>query len=152
MATYTTAALVRKRVENIDATLVDADINAYIEEGEQYLNVVMGESFLATFSVTSHGILRAACNAYAAALAVNFNPNGFTSLQEADVIVSQLQTQWREIVQLLSNEKYVMNLRGTSVTHTYRTSTIAANRSWAFLRGGPLYRGSEAGAYRRSEP
>ena len=150
MATYTTAALVRKYAENLDASLADADINAFIEEGEQYLNVVMGESFLTTFSATSHGILRSACNAYAASLAVLNNPSGFTSLQEADVIVAHFESQFNSIVQLLSDAKYVTNLRGTSTTQSFRTTTIAANRSWAFARGGPLHRGSEAGSYRRS--
>lgn len=112
-ATYTTAALVKKRIENIDASLADGDIEAHINEAEQILNAVMGTDFLGTdhtFDVSKHGILRAAANAYAAYTAVLFNPAGFTNTSEAFGIADGLWQQWEFLVGLLSNRSIVEEL------------------------------------------
>jgi len=115
MAEYTTVVLVKKRVENIDASLVDADIGAHIEEAEQILNAIMGASFLTGdtpggFDVTKHGILRAACNAYAAMVAIDFNPAGFTSLAEAVSIRGSLWDQWQDLLERLKDKSIVAYL------------------------------------------
>ncbi len=110
MATYTTAALVRKRAENLDATLADADINAYIETAEGMLNAMMGVSFVATFTVAKHGVVRAAAEAWAAMAAISFNMVGFTSLSEATMMLEQLRWEWSQAVLLLQSKTYVAYL------------------------------------------
>ena len=112
MAQYTTAALVKKRIENIDASLTDADIEAFIEEAEQILNAIMGASFLTGdtpggFSATKHGILRAASNAWAAMVAIGFNPAGFTNITEAFGIRDSLWDQWEYLVRILIDKSVV---------------------------------------------
>ncbi len=112
MAQYTTAALVKKRIENIDTSLADADIEAFIEDAEQILNAIMGASFLTGdtpggFSATKHGILRAAANAWAAMSAIGFNPAGFTTLSEANFISEVLAFQWDFCVSQLRDKSVV---------------------------------------------
>lgn len=107
MATYTTAALVRKRAENLDATLTDPNIEGYIDTVESILNSIMGVSFVATFTLSKHGILRAAAEAWATSCAIAFNPVGFTSLQEAESILSVLDTQWDKSVALLRDKSII---------------------------------------------
>lgn len=112
MAEYTTAALVKKRIENIDTSLTDGDIDAFIEDAEQILNAIMGASFLTGgtpggFDTTKHGILRAGANAWAAMTAIGFNPAGFTTLSEANSIVELLAFQWEFCVEQLGNKSIV---------------------------------------------
>lgn len=107
MATYTTAALVRKRAENLDATLTDANIEAYIDTAEGMLNSIVGASFVATFVVAKHGVLRMASEAYATACAIGFNPAGFTSLSEASAIQELLAFQWEESLKLLRDKSVI---------------------------------------------
>lgn len=107
MATYTTAALVRKRAENLDATLTDADINAYIETAEAMLNALMGISFVSTFTLAKHGVLRAAAEAWATMGAIAYNPAGFTSLSEVTTIQELLAFQWEESLKLLNNKSVI---------------------------------------------
>ena len=49
--TYTTAALVRKRIEDIDASLIDADIDQYIYEAEGIINAHSGFEQVCTASL-----------------------------------------------------------------------------------------------------
>lgn len=112
MAQYTTATLVKKRIENIDTSLTDGDIDAFIEDAEQILNAIMGANFLTGgtpggFSATKHGILRAAANAWAAIAAIGFNPVGFSSLAEAQVIMEILVFQWEFCVDQLRDKSVV---------------------------------------------
>ena len=107
MATYTTAALVRKRAENLDASLTDANIEAYIDTAEGMLNAIIGVSFIATFTVAKHGVLRAAAEAWATQCSIAFNPAGFTSLQEAETVLSMLGVQWEQALLLLNNKSVI---------------------------------------------
>lgn len=107
MATYTTAALVRKRAENLDASLLDADINAYIETAEAMLNALMGVSFISTFALAKHGILRAAAEAWATTCAISYNPAGFTTLGEATAIQEVCAYQWEKAVELLEKKSVI---------------------------------------------
>ena len=110
MATYTTAALVRKTVENLDASLLDADIEAFIEEAESILDCTMENSFISTFDATKHGILRAAANKWAAICAVTFNPSGFESASEWYQIVDVLWDQWNAKLEMLGQDTIVRYL------------------------------------------
>ena len=112
MATYTTAALVRKTVKNIDATLLDADLNAYIEEAESILDCIMGGSFIATFNATKHGILRSAANKWAAICCIIFNPSGTESIGEWSAMVDVLWDQWGTLLDYLTLDTVVRYLEG----------------------------------------
>jgi len=107
MATYTTAALVRKRAENLDATLTDANIEAYIDTAEGMINSIIGMSFVATFTVAKHGTLRAAAEAWATTCAIAFNPAGFTTLGEASAIQEVCAFQWEESLKLLRDKSVI---------------------------------------------
>ena len=107
MATYTTAALVRKRAENLDSSLTDGDIEDYIEEAEQILNTIMGASFLSSFDAAKHGIVRSGCNAWACSCAIIYNPDGFTDIREVNTILDVLNRQWSEVNRILANRQYV---------------------------------------------
>jgi len=107
MATYTTATLVRNRIENLDASITDTMIDGYIEEAEQILNAIMGVSFIATFNATKHGLLRAGCNAWAAMCAVTFNPAGFTNLAEANAMLEVLAYQWEQVIAYVRDKSVV---------------------------------------------
>ena len=110
VATYTTAALVRKTVENIDTSLLDADIDAFIEESEGILNCIMERSFISTFDATKHGILRAAANKWAAICCVVFNPSAFESASEWFQIVDVFWDQWNSLVERLEDNTLVRYL------------------------------------------
>jgi hypothetical protein len=107
LATYTTATLVRNRIENLDGSITDTMIEGYIEEAEQILNGIMGASFLSTFNATKHGILRAGCNAWAGMCAMTFNPAGFSSLAEANAMLEVLAYQWEQVIAYVRDKSVV---------------------------------------------
>lgn len=110
MATYTTATLVRRQVENIDSSLVDDDIDEFIEEAEGIIDAILGRSFVSTFDATKHKILRAAANKWAALCGLGFNPAGFTSSQESDEIADILWDQLQFILSVLERDSSVRYL------------------------------------------
>lgn len=113
MATYTTATLVKARVENIDSGLVDATVEDFIEAAESILDGLMGTSFVSTFDATKHGILREGATVYAAMSAIAFQPAGFSDLQEAATILDVLAFQWNFLTeQLRTNRDLVIYLDG----------------------------------------
>ena len=110
MATYTTAAIVRKSVKNIDAGLIDADISAYIEEAEGILNALMGQSFVDTFLTSKHGILRAAATKWACISALMYNPGVSASSTEASLIADVMWEEWVYLTGLLAVDTVVRGL------------------------------------------
>jgi len=113
MATYTTAALVKARVENIDSGLTDATVEDFIEAAESIVDGLMGTSFIATFDATKHGILREAATVYGAMAAMAFQPAGFSDLQEATLILDVLAFQWSFITtELRGNRDLTIYLEG----------------------------------------
>jgi len=112
MATYTTAAIVRKSVKNIDGGLIDADIDVYIEEAEGILDALMGQSFKDTFLESKHGILRAAATKWASLSAMMYDPSGFTSSTEASMIADVMWEEWTYLTGLLAVDTVVRSLEG----------------------------------------
>jgi len=94
VVTYTTAALVKKRVENLDSSLVTADIEQFINEAEGRLNVLMKTSFISTFDATKHAILRSVASDMAAFSCVTYNPEEIPSIEAADMTANML---WNSI-------------------------------------------------------
>lgn len=79
MTTYTTADLVRKRIEDIDATLTDADIEQYIEEAEVTIDCIMKYSLKQTFDAEKHAIVRSLATDMAALQCLTYDPSEFPS-------------------------------------------------------------------------
>ena len=112
MATYATAALVRRQVKSLDASLTDDDIDKLIEEAEGLIDAVLGRSFISTFDATKHKILRAGANKWAALCSLSFNPTGFTSSQEAGQIADILWDEFQFILEVLERDPVVRYLEG----------------------------------------
>lgn len=81
--TYTTAALVKKRLLKIDSSLVDADIEEFIYKAEGIIDTWMGETFKNIFSSTKHGLIRDTCEALAALMCLTFDVTEFSSNSQA---------------------------------------------------------------------
>lgn len=112
--TYTTAALVRKRLENMDASLLDEDIEEYINEAEGILNGVMGLDLTGSFDPLKlgHRILREGATLYAAIQVVLYNPVNFTSTREAFAIADAMWEEFHFILELLKDKQVVAYLEG----------------------------------------
>ena len=111
MVTYTTAALVKKRIEHIDASLADADIEQYIYEAETTLNCIMKDSLVATFDATKHAILRSAASDIAAMSCIRFNPSEFPSAEEAEITANLLQENIQLVFYMLGDPRVVQYLK-----------------------------------------
>lgn len=111
-ATYTLAALVRKRIENVDVSLNDADIDSYINQAEGILDATAGRSFISTFDAGKHQVFREGATLYAAIQAVVFNMEGFTSTQEAVSMIDIMWDEFRFILALLRDKKVIEYIEG----------------------------------------
>ena len=81
--TYTTAALVKKRLKVIASIgLLDADIEECIYESESIIDSVMRDSLKASFDPVKHAIIRQCCTDLAAFLCSIYDPTVFTALPE----------------------------------------------------------------------
>ena len=109
--TYTTAALVRKRFEHIDSSLLDADIEQYIYEAEGTIDAAMKYSFLATFDTDHHQILRSCATTIAAHSCLRYNPSKYSSLEAAEMTANLLWNDIRTLLGLLGDQKTVSYLK-----------------------------------------
>ena len=110
--TYTTAALVRTRIENIDATLVDADIDQYINEAETIIDCIMKSSLKQSFNAENHAIVRALATDMAALTALTYNPSEMPSPAYAEMTANLLENSIRLSYYLLndpSTAKYLID-------------------------------------------
>ena len=97
-------------MKNISAELIDADIDVYIAEAEGILDALMGQSFVDTFLVSKHGILRAASTKWASICALMYDPSGFTSSTEASMIADVMWEEWGYLTGLLAVDTVVRRL------------------------------------------
>ncbi len=109
--TYTTAALVRKRIEDIDASLIDADIDQYIYEAEGIINAVMKDSLIASFDATKHAIIRSCATDLAAYNCLKFNPSSFPTMETAEMIANLLWNSVQSTLALLAEPRIVDYLK-----------------------------------------
>ena len=111
---YTTAALCKKRVENYDVGLADADIEEFINEAEGILNGVMGLDLTSSFSAVKlgHRVLREGATLYAAIQMILFNPVGFSSTREAFAIADAMWEEFHFILGLLRDKGVVQYIEG----------------------------------------
>lgn len=126
--TYTTAALVKKRVENIDATLTDPDIEQYILEAETIIDCIMKTSLISTFNSIDHAILRSCATDLAAASCISYNPGSFPSLETAEMTANLLQDSIQLAFYMLNDARTVDYLQSRGDLKTMNkvsTTTVA---------------------------
>lgn len=110
--TYTTAALVRKRVENIDASLLDSDIEQYIYEAEGVVDACMKDSLKMSFDSSKHGLIQACATDLAAYYCICFNPSAHPTLSDAELIANLLFNSSERNLSLLTDPRIVDYLKG----------------------------------------
>jgi len=115
--TYTSAALVRKRVKDISASLADGDIEAFIIEAESIIDSIMkvtarGASADFTFNADKHGIIRQCCTAIAGYMCISYSLSDFTTLNDAEVVADLLWNEKEATLQILEDPRVVEYLKG----------------------------------------
>lgn len=127
MTTYTTAALVRTRIEDIDATLVDADIEQYILEAEVIIDCIMKHSLKQTFNAERHAIVRSLATDMAALTCLTYNPSEMPSPHIAEMTANLLTDSIRLSYYLLNDPKtseYLINTSGYDIMMKVSTTTV----------------------------
>jgi len=110
--TYTTAALVKKRVKNISADLLDSDIEACIYEAEGIIDSTMKDSLKASFDATKHAIIRSCATDLAAFSCIIYDPGvSFLTLADAEMVANLLWNSAERILSQLSDPRVVTYLK-----------------------------------------
>jgi hypothetical protein len=131
MTTYTTAALVRTRIEDIDATLVDADIDQYILEAEVIIDCIMKYSLKQTFDAEKHAIVRSLATDMAALTCLTYNPSEFPSPHIAEMTANLLTDSIRLSYYLLNDPATSKFLTDTGYDIMMKVSTTLVDFSGA---------------------
>jgi len=110
--TYTTAAIVKKRVKNISSSLADSDIEENILQAESIIDSVMkrtarGTSPDFTFDSEKHGIIRDCATNYAAYLCIIYDPSEFPSMETAEMVANLLWNAVQNALNMLSDSRFV---------------------------------------------
>ena len=111
--TYTTAALVKKRVKALDSIgLLDADIEENIYEAESIIDSVMRDSLKTSFDPVKHAIIRQCCTDLAAFLCCIYDPTVFTALPEYGASATLLWYSAERSLNILEDPRTVEYLSG----------------------------------------
>jgi len=115
--TYTTAALVKKRVKNLSSSLSDSDIEENITQVESIIDSVMkvtarGASPDFTFDAAKHGVIRNCATDYASYLCLIYDPSEFETLETAELDVNLLWNSAQNLLTLISDPRTVEYLKG----------------------------------------
>jgi len=121
--TYTTATLVRKRIEDIDATLVDADIDQYINEAETIIDCIMKSSLKQSFNAENHAIVRALATDMSALTCLTYDPSTHQSPAYAEMTANLLENSVRLSYYLLNDPATAKYLRDMSDDIMMKVST-----------------------------
>ena len=115
--TYTTVALVKKRVKDISASLLDADIEENIYEAEGIIDATMRLSARGgapdfTFDAVKHSIIRQTCTDLAAFFSIFYEPGtSFLTLADAEMATNLLWNSAEDSLSLLSDPRVVTYLK-----------------------------------------
>ena len=116
--TYTTAALVRKRLLAIDSSLIDADITEKINMAEGIIDSVMrktgrgtGADF--TFNADKHGLIRDVCTSISAFLCLTFDVSEFASSSFAGLTADLLWAESDRGLAILSDARTIRYLENS---------------------------------------
>ena len=116
--TYTTAALVKKRVKDLSTSLLDADIEENIYEAEGIIDPTMKQTGRGgapdfTFDAVKHSIIRECCTDLAAYLCIIYDPGGsFTGLANAEMTANLLWNSAERSLSMLSDPRIAAYLKG----------------------------------------
>jgi hypothetical protein len=116
-ATYTTATLVKKRINFISASLTDDDIVENIMQAESIIDSVMlktarGSTSDFTFNSTKHGIIRSCATDLAAYFSIEFDFVEFRSMEETEMTINLLWNSAQVALTLLADVRTVSHLEG----------------------------------------
>lgn len=114
--TYTTAAIVKKQVKNISASLLDADIEQNINQVEGTIDLIMkatarGSSSDFTFDADKHGTIRNCATAYATYLCILYDVSEFATIDDLEATLNSLWTVWATACCLLGDPRHIEYLK-----------------------------------------
>jgi hypothetical protein len=109
--TYTTAAIVRKRISAISGDMGDADIEENISQAEGIVDAIMLQSFKDIFDETKHGIIRQCTTDLAGYLTLVFDPAQFAMLETAEMSANMLWNSADRSLFILSRKRIVEALK-----------------------------------------
>jgi hypothetical protein len=109
--TYTTAAIVRKRVLSIPGGLTDEDIEENIMQAEGIVDAIMLCTFKDIFNETKHGIIRQCTTDLAAYLCLTYNPGEIEMLEIGEMTANMLWNSADRSLFMLSRKRVVESLR-----------------------------------------
>jgi hypothetical protein len=109
--TYTTAAIVRKRIYAIHSDLSDTDIEENIAQGEGIIDAIMLCTFKDIFDEEKHGIIRQCATDLAAYLTLTYDPAQFAMLETAEMTANMLWNSADRSLFILSRKRVVESLR-----------------------------------------
>ena len=105
----TTAEVQRKVGANASATSnAEAYINQFMTEAESFINITCGVNYSDTYSGLNadvKGILKECASSLAAIYVINYDMSGYTSRQEALVMINILWGRVSECLKLLKEKK-----------------------------------------------
>ena len=126
--TYTTATIVRKRIEDIDTTLLDADIDQYINEAETIIDCIMKHSLKQTFNAQTHAIVRGLTTDMAALSCLQYNQDNFTSPHLSESYSFPDSGLMKSVIE--SNSPAFCNPRNSSLSPHIVQTTAHGVKSW----------------------
>lgn len=107
MVTYTTAALVRKRISAIHVDILDADIEQNILQAEGLIDTLMLKSFQTIFDADKHQIIRQCATDIAAYYSLIYDPAEFEMLETAEMAANMLWNAADRSLFMLSRRRVV---------------------------------------------
>lgn len=109
---YTTAAIVKKRTNNVASGMTDNDIEECIYQAEGIIDAVMCDSFLTTFVVAKHYIIRECATDLATGLVIINDPGkSFLTLADAELTAQLLWNSAQRSLAILANKTTVTYLK-----------------------------------------
>jgi len=109
---YSTAALVKKRCDNLDAGMADADIEECIYNAEGIIDALIKDTFTVVFDADKHKIIRQAATDIAAYLAVIHNPgDSFLTLADAEFTENLLWNSAQRSLSILDDSTVIVYLK-----------------------------------------
>ena len=109
--TYTTAAIVRKRIKDISNSLTNTDIEENIVQAEGMVDAIMLCTFKDIFDETKHGIIRQCTTDLAAFLCLTYDPAEYDMLETAEMTANMLWNSADRSLFILSRKRVVESLK-----------------------------------------
>ena len=116
--TYTTVALVKKKMKEVSASLLDADIEENIYEAEGLIDLYMrlsgrGSTPDFTFDPVKHSSIRNCCTEVAAFYTMIYDPEGtFLTLADAEFTANLLWVSSDGNLEELADSRTITYLKG----------------------------------------